>query len=116
MIYTHVLNRGPSGVTSPADRSRLPAEVAEAALQRLPLAKIVGRRVARPEHADARHLCRLLRLASERRESEADNDDDREPDPSRRHLGGDGWQESNKPPPCGRVRYPTRLTTANVAS
>src|SRR5262249_32830382 len=32
------------------------------------------------------------------------------------HLVWDGWRESNNPPPCGRVRYPTRLTTANVAS
>jgi len=35
-------------------------------------------------------LCGLLRLTSERRKKQADNENDREPDQSHEHLGG-GW-------------------------
>jgi len=65
---------------------RRPAEVPEAAFERVPLAKIAGRRVARPKYADAWDLRRLLRLDSERHKNEAQNENDREPDPPHGHL------------------------------
>ena len=48
---------------------------------------------SRSEHADAQGFRCLLRLSGERRKSEADRENDREPDPPHGHLGGDGWRE-----------------------
>src|SRR5262249_25416581 len=38
-----------------------------------------------------------LRLRSDRRKNETDNEHDREPDPPHGHLAVDGWRESSRP-------------------
>src|SRR5262249_40246168 len=54
-------------------------------------------RGARRQIANPVHLPRLLRLRGEGLESEAERENDREPDPPHAHLGWDGWRESNRP-------------------
>jgi hypothetical protein len=50
-----------------------------------------------PELAKLRDLGRLLRLTAERRKSEADSENDREPGPPHGTSVEDGWRESSRP-------------------
>ena len=62
---------------SSRERYACPTKIAETVLERLPLAKVAGGRVARPpQYADTRVLRRLLRLGGERRRDRGDTTDD----------------------------------------
>lgn len=61
---------------SSRERYACPTKIAETVLERLPLAKVAGGRVARPQHADTRVIRRLLRLGGERRRDRGDTTDD----------------------------------------
>src|SRR6516162_2364795 len=66
-----------------------------------PLAKCGhdARRISRAPLAEvANHWhAHVLRLTGERREYQAEHENDRKTDPPHRHLGGDGWRESTLP-------------------
>src|SRR4030095_4337691 len=67
----------------------------------------------RHEPPDPVHFCRLLCLGYGRRKSEAESENDREPDQPHGHLGGDGWRESSRTPrraPAPRPRAPGPCT------